>query len=186
MKKLIIFLILTSISIVSCKSKQEKKLDNIHKNVENYLMINLNDPSSYQSVEFGKVDSLFDNYSDTKQFTQIQDSITTTIESLDKSTNLFGSISTENAWSHVRYDWYSGSKFDKVEKHQIDSLNNEIDKLQKLSLYLINRDKVLDSLYIPKFIGYTIEHKYRAKNKMGALELEDKVFKLDTNLKIKG
>lgn len=162
MKKLITALILTT-ALAGCIRSKQQKAEAL---VKKYLDSSLNDPHSYESVKFGKLDTfntrLQDNYNykiTIKLIAQIQDEF--------------------DEWKLKNPD------FDGIS----DLGDSRAKYLIKMNDFYSNQSiaemKVRDSIsmaFKPSFGGWAIDHTYRAKNGFGALGLQTDTFVLDSGL----
>lgn len=154
MKKLLF--ILCIIGLFSCKETQEEKAQSL---VENYLKENLKDPSSYESVSFGVIDSTFTNVEDEPEFKR-----------LDIAKGLLDKVDEAQLKVKMSYTY---------------SLNERMKFQDEADMYLDSAKIIkaeVDSFvenYKPSFNGYLIKHKYRAKNGFGALDLTEQIFLID-------
>lgn len=142
------------------KSPQERAEYLVKKMLEN----SLHDFSSYESVQFGTLDSTFSRVEDLEEY--------------------------KNAWvsGHALKDVALKKKKDAelyreyglYEKELQSSL--EARQLIDSSLYYLRKCVELDSLFIPEFIGWQISHSFRANNKSGNKEISHRRFYFDKDL----
>ncbi len=171
MKNLCILII--SSFIISCSQNPQQIAE---KSVRDYLQKNLNDASSYESVEFGKLDSTFSSVVSLKQY---QDSLA--IIDTIKNTNTYIDEQVQNLKDENSSQGYT---FD-VEKIPAIKEMREMQKSYRKRDSLIHI--YLDGLrnnFKQEFIGFSITHKYRGKNGLGALILKTDTFQLDKNLSV--
>lgn len=158
MRKILYLFLNIAMALMSCSKSFEEKA---HESVRTYLIKNIDDPSSYESVEFGKMDSVKGlNREEREKY----------IKAVEERKDNRYIIEVEKLIS-------SGE----IHHNKIlyEQKKNELRKEDS-----IRRKAFWDSLsikYPMKFIGYNITHKFRAKNKVGALELQEYKFFLDTN-----
>jgi hypothetical protein len=137
--KRILFLFFAVFALMACSQKTPQQ--KAEAAVKQYLQKNMDDPSSYEPVEFGKLDSAYSTLEDDSAYIAMNAEIAgiypETIADINKKT----------------------------------ALQNNLTK------YI--------SSYKNKWTGYTITHKARAKNKLGALVMENLKFTLDKNFNVK-
>jgi len=169
--------------LMGCTQKPLQKAQN---SVKNYILKNVNDPSSYQSIEFGKLDSAFSKFIETDYGGCLVDSIINLKNECDTILSKYHEIKYTNSMSRLKYyTWYEGSKYDRTERHQMDSLLKGGVAIENLHNLLASRLDTLQKQYKPVFDGYIILHSFRAKNKMGNLVIEKYVFRLDKYFEVK-
>lgn len=160
MKKLLIVLFSIFI-LISCSKSPEKQAK---ENVEKYIKAKLDDPKSYESVNFGKLDSTFSLFDESKEGIELQ-------QQDEKYSQRMSELSAE-----------------------IDIADNisELDKIiEETKIISQKRKDLTDTIfsrsiaYSGKFCGYKIKHSFRAKNKMGALVLDSCIVELDTLMNVK-
>lgn len=163
-----------AVLVVGCNNPQKKAEKTIH----NYLQNNLQDPSSYEPVSFSNTDSLFTQHPD-------------------------GAVSPEATILKIR-----AAEFDSIREKQLSDflskaenvdkdsnewreLKDEAADIQSHLLSLIDSSKVYTQKAAKaqlmfdlngKFSGYKVEHKYRAKDKIGSKNLYTIIFHLDSTL----
>lgn len=182
MKKCITVFLIASALLCSCSQSPQKKAEKL---VNNYLMENLHDPSSYESIEYSALDSIYNieqNKIDALKYYEKQ-----LIERYSDTTiisNVLRSISSNNKEAYKIYT----SNLSKEKKQYIANIPTKDTVLIHQiadSIFSIFRliDKETKSLQLnPIFYGYSIEHTYRAKNKLGAKVLDTDIFYLDSTL----
>ena len=140
MKKILIALF--AASLCACTSSPEKKAQKL---ITEYLKENLKDPSSYEAMEFSKLDSSFTTFSD--------------------QAKVFS----------ARFD---SEKAEYEAAMMIDNLQAAKEALQKMEKTQAEWEEAEDA-FKPKFNGWKMSHKYRAKNGFGALDIGNEVFKIN-------
>lgn len=143
-----IFMII-AIALIGC-STPEKKAEKL---IKEYMQTNLKDPASYEPVSFGKMDSLFEPYIATKEGRELFDLSGITGFYGQKTSKLRMQIATAK----------TRKELDVLE----DSINYYLDKAKEYEKLFDENDKN----YTGEFVGWVMEHKYRAKNGFGALDL---------------
>lgn len=157
-----IYLSLFSVAliIVSCGSNENKA----QKLVKDYLSKNLNDASSYEAVEFSGLDSLFNPYINTPEGNELWEKQGLTGTFHKRAFDLEVAVITEtNPETIAMYE--DSIKIYKQLEEEYEKLYNEKAKEYK-----------------GDFNGWTITHKYRAKNKLGATIIESKNFNLNKEI----
>lgn len=161
MKKIILGLVL-SVVLYSCTKSPEEQAKS---NISEYLKKNMDDPSSYESVEFGKLDTLHTSFSESKEGIELE-----TKES--KLSDQMEVLSAEI--DHTE----SISRLTDIQKE-----SDEITKKRK-EINDILQNKIIS--YKGAVNGYSMTHKFRGKNKLGAKILNEINFLLDTKLVVQG
>jgi disulfide oxidoreductase YuzD len=159
MRKLLFFVVLSFIC-VSCSKTPEQKAKQA---VKDYLQKNLNDAKSYESVEFGKVDSVFSSFDESKEGVELK----------------------------LKEDVLSKRVVELSNRIDVAENNSELKKIIEENKELTQKRKdLVDTIFYKSikykgtFSGYKINHKYRAKNKMGAMVLTEDCFILDKNFAV--
>ena len=150
--------------LMACASCSKSSENQAQENIQEFITKKMDDPKSYESVNFGKLDSLFSPFEDSKE------GITLKLEDENLS---------------KRLDELS---------NQIDVAKSipELQKIQEEdNIITARRSKLVDIIlekslkYKGEFVGFKIKHSFRGKNKMGALILDSCTVVLDKNLKVK-
>lgn len=147
------YLCMILIFAIGCTSKPEltfdQKADTL---IRHHLDSVLNDPKSYQPVQFTKIDTLFtDIYDESNSYNIPESGDSRRLIDLIENFNLY-----EKRVANGYYD-----NLNKINQRVIDSLKKA---------------------YNPKVRGYYVEHTYRATNGFGALTKHTTGFDLDTSL----
>lgn len=154
MKKIIyLSLGITVFALFSCNSNEKKA----QKLIKDYLSKNLNDASSYESVEFSKLDSTFSNFyfsTEGQELTEKQE------------------------FAHNRA--FELSIEDVLEENPIIQDSIKIYRKTEEDCKKAYEEKEL--AYIGEFNGWKMTHKYRAKNGLGATILGTTVFTFNKEL----
>lgn len=136
----------------SCNNSDQ---DKHHSVIVKYIKDNLGEPNSYDPVEWDSVKPIFIKKRETKPYLDINDSISKLLTGMDES-------------------------FRKNNGRPILTLHDSVFRIvNQLKSQRQKYESGVDSSII---VGYSIRHRYRAKNKHGALEVMDRNFKL--NLKM--
>ena len=157
-KLAIISLILTT---YSCKQNPQKQAENL---VKKQLETSLHDMNSYESVEFSTLDSAFSQVEDLEEYKNYSEKIDELkAKALEKNEyaeeyNMFG-LQAERA---------------KCAKEALRLLSDAMHYLKKC--------QELDSLFVPKFIGWRLEHTFRANNPEGHKVISHRVYYFDKDL----
>lgn len=158
MKKIILGLTI-AVSLVSCSKSPENQAK---ENIDKFITEKMDDPKSYESVSFGKLEKEKSSYRDD-----------------DKYKDLL-----------LQYD--DVDKKAQVANEQIETFTHENTiamATQNYKNYLSLKDGVVMEIerfkkeFKPVDI-YKIKHSYRGKNKMGALVLDSCTVVLDKELKV--
>jgi hypothetical protein len=161
MKKLFFYSLIVTLS--SCNFLTETNQQKAEKAIKQYLKENLHDPKSYEPVSFSELDSNFSSFEESEiglRLNQIEDSLEIKLKVLNLK---------------------SGNEKTPTEEAKIKEVSIKI--FEKLIALPIKRIE-LSSEFKPEFIGYEINHTFRAKNSMGALRKTSNYFKLDKDFKI--
>lgn len=142
-------LVLILTLVYSCQPSPEKKAQKL---IVEKLKLSLHDWDSYESVQFGKLDSMYSSYLDDSAYNE-------NVNNYDKYQKLFDKYLDEMN----DYSGYISSTF-RI-KYNIASKMTDmyLDSLRKYA-------PICDSLkenYVPKFIGWTMTHSFRSNNAMG-------------------
>lgn len=151
-----------SIFVLSCQPESNQK--KAEKAVTEHLKTVLNDPKSYEPVKFDSLRNDSTKIEEDKEYMLADNGYR-----LYKK--LFDKLNDESKFSTSSDDL----------KVDVEFMQKYIDSMKVFT-------KRIDSIsksFKPQFIGYSIHHSYRAKNKMNALVLEDDIFYLDSLLKVK-
>jgi hypothetical protein len=162
MKKLVLA-VSASIILFSCSKSLDKQAQS---NIAEYLKTNMDDPSSYESIEFGKLDTLHSSFSDTKEGIKLnmeEDKLKQQSDDLSNKLDL--------------------PDLTMKDLKSIDSENEKITNRRK-EINNILMDKVLT--YKGEVNGYSMTHKFRGKNKLGAIILNEMRFNFDKKMVITG
>jgi len=157
--KNIIGLSLISLTLIfaSCSSNENKA----QKLIKQYLSENLNDASSYESVEFSGLDSLFSSYMSTPEG-----------EELWKKGGMIGTF-------HERASELEIELITEKKPETIAIYEDSIKIYKQLATEYETKYNENEKAYKGNFTGWQMTHKYRAKNKLGATVLESTLFNLD-------
>jgi len=147
MKKVLLLLaVALSLLFAGCSENKEKKAKEL---INHQLKVTLHDFSSYESVEFGKLDSTFTESSDLPEYKI----------AIDKANEFTkqGGDKIETAKMYGECTLYDKQvQYARWGKELLDS-----------ATYYINIAKNIDSTFIPKFVGWNITHTFRANNASG-------------------
>ncbi|MCC8409896.1 hypothetical protein LJ707_13240 [Mucilaginibacter sp. UR6-1] len=153
MKKTLLIASAALLLLSSCGDKKASLEETAKKNIAIYLNQHLNDSTSYQPASFGTLDSLTDSFYDDPNYKKIDDQIS------DISSEKISDMEKNyNAYSKKEAAGFYDKKKAALEAEQ----------------------DIIAKNYKEKFIGYRMEHKYRAKNGFGALMQNETVFVLDS------
>jgi hypothetical protein len=172
MKKAILFLVLSSL-LFSCNKTSQEKAEAL---VSKWMRENLKDPKSYEGVSFSKIDSTTMSLTAKKL---VYESYPELIKMYRENLigDSIGIASSEEAIEEYK-KWGLYSK-DFKEYNEI-TLRNHKDSyksnLASLKRKINERDSILG---LKEIYAYTLEHRYRAKNSFGALDVGEIVFYID-------
>jgi len=140
MRKLVLAL-LYILLISSCSPSKEKKAQKL---ITQHLKETLNDWSSYESVKFGTLDTLYSKLEDDSLNIKV-DKWVQSGQKIEQLINLYG----HNVIDMYPKEFREGtSALDSIEKYK-----NQVDSLMKN--------------FKPQFIGWQMDHSFRANNAMG-------------------
>jgi pyruvate/2-oxoacid:ferredoxin oxidoreductase beta subunit len=159
MKKIILGLSLV-IAFASCTKNPENQAQ---ENVQEYITTKMDDPKSYESVTFGKLEKGKSSYKDEEKYKNL----VLEYEDMDKRVS-------------DAYDFAMSMTHEETIKGATKSYNS---LASMRSSYLTQIEKYMKT-YKPVDI-FKIKHSYRGKNKMGALILDSCKVILDKDLKVK-
>ena len=148
-------------AITSCTQSPQKQAENL---VKKQLETSLHDMNSYESVEFGTLDSAFSQVEDLEEYKNYSEKIeelkakASEKKEYAEEYNMFG-LQAERA---------------KCAKEAVQLLSDAMHYLKKC--------QELDSLFVPKFIGWRLEHTFRANNPEGHKVISHRVYYFDKDL----
>ena len=152
-----IILGVVALAVVGCSSPEKKA----QKLIKEHLKQTLNDPKNYEPINFEGLDSTF----------------TTIRENSDYSTAYAAfTVYASHTQDKSRYEDFDEHKL----KHVVDTefWQSEIDSLAKYVEIL----KEMEKEFIPEFKGWSMKHKFRAKNAMNATILNKYIFYFDKDI----
>jgi hypothetical protein len=156
MKK-ILSLVLIVMVFTACTNNEKKA----KKLIKEYLKTSMNDFSSYEPVEFSKLDSTFSYYRDTDEGKKLKGQLKSTMESWQWWSELAQNASSPTASEvYLKYSKENGIKYDSLQ----------------------NLDSIAEQSFKPEHIGYAMSHKFRGKNALGAIMLNESGFYFDKDL----
>jgi glycyl-tRNA synthetase alpha subunit len=159
MNKIILGLSLV-IAFASCTKSPENQAQ---ENIQEYITTKMDDPKSYESVTFGKLEKGKSSYQDEEKYKNL----VLEYEDMDKRVS-------------DAYDFAMSMTHEETIKRATKSYNS---LTSMRSLYLTQIEKYIKT-YKPVDI-FKIKHSYRGKNKMGALILDSCKVIMDKDLKVK-
>ncbi|MFV5701060.1 hypothetical protein ACM55F_04220 [Flavobacterium sp. XS2P12] len=159
MKEIILGLSLAMV-FASCTKNPENQAK---ENVEEYITTKMDDPKSYESVKFGKLEKGKSSYQDEEKYKKL----VLEYNEIDKRVS-------------DAYDLAMSMTHEETIKSATKSYNS---LASMRSSYLTQIDRYMKT-YKPVDI-FKIKHSFRGKNKMGALILDSCNVILDKNLKVK-
>ena len=147
-----ILLIASMALICSCSKSNEDKAKEL---IESKLKLTMNDWSSYESVEYGKLDSTIYSYNDI--YGVVYDA---KFESLKSDHKYFLEM------------WEDGNKAYEDSSELC---------IKKMKLLLREQEDSMKS-FKPKFDGWKLRHTYRGKNAVGAVIINTTIFYFDKDI----
>lgn len=161
MKKIIsLSLVILTFVFISCTSREKKA----QKLIQDYLAANLNDASSYEAVEFSKFDSLFSPYFNTAEGKDLWEKAGITGTFHKRAHELKIAVIYEN------------------DPEKISLYEDSIKIYEQLGDEYETKYNEKEKEYKGDFIGLSMTHKYRAKNKLGAFVLKSHTFDFDKEI----
>ena len=157
MKKLILLLLV--LTFVSCTKNAENQAK---ENIEKYIMAKLDDPKSYESVSFGKLEKTKTTVKDDAKYKLLL----LELDEIDKKTQ--SAFDLAMSMTHAE---------------TIRAATESFNRLDAMGKSTIAEIKKFENKYKPIDI-YKIKHTYKAKNKMGALVLDSCIVVLDTVMNV--
>ncbi|MBF0651265.1 hypothetical protein IR083_20820 [Dysgonomonas sp. GY75] len=156
--------ILCLILFFSCVSTPE---DRAKKLIQNRLHETLNDEKSYESVSYGKLDSVYTSiYEDESYKKSHEDYFTAYAQYIEDS--IMYDVSC------VNYYGYRSSDCNNLQAKMLESL-------ESMKFYTAINDSVKAS-FKPELVGYSIRHSYRANNAMGSKTIGHYEFYFDKDI----
>lgn len=175
MKRLPYLLLVLCVSVVSCKSNEEKALELIDKQMFQTLF----DYESYQPVET-KIDSAFTApyYTDSiLALAMIYEEYQKRAEDYKEKAD--DAQSTMEIWEDS-YSSYSRSRYKEARTKWIDNTIYSLTEHKKaLTALLMASEAVRD--FKPEYWGWSVYHKYRCKSKGGSALLCEAIYIIDTD-----
>jgi hypothetical protein len=149
-----LFFIIVVFTTIGCSVTPEKKAQKI---IKEYLKENLDNWNSYESVSFGKLDSLFSKITDDEKYVKITSDI----------------LQWSQDYNYV--DNYMNGKVAYYDKQEFHKGLRAADSIKK---YLPIHDS-LENNFRPKHIGWKMPHSYRSTNPIGAIIIHKDTFYFD-------
>ena len=163
MKKLLLYGLLILMSACSSPEKKAKKL------IKNELYLTINDFKSYEPVSFSGLDSLFSTYEMDSNYIK-NEKLKITLKEYSKV--------CEQRFQENRNDIIYSSRGGEWAK---DISIVVVNIVFEGSWYQKTHDTIIKN-FKPKFIGYKMTHKYRAKNAIGGTSIDERIFYFDPML----
>lgn len=148
MKKLL-YCLIVGLAFVSCNTSPE---DNAKKLIKNHLHETLHDEKSYESVSYGKLDSVYTTIFDDDLYVV--------------SNAKFLSYSDKFDSEMKDFDLYSDMYSQSYRNKAILAYNNATKYLDSIKLYGTISDSIKNN-FTPAFKGWSMKHSYRANNASG-------------------
>lgn len=179
MKKIFISacILLCTITLSSCKSKEEKALEII----KNEMFKTLYDFESYEPIET-RIDSSFSSlYTDTTVLGHgymIAALLSQSDEYIDKMKD---AKSTMEIWGDS-YSSYSRNRYNEAKKEFDENLNKAMLVLDLIKLQSDSIRSIANN-YVSEFNGWKVSHKFRCKTKGGNPTIGDYIYIFDKDMK---
>lgn len=176
--KYVVSVLLISV-LYSCSNSPEKRAQQL---IKNYLMKNLDDPSSYESEDFGKLDTVKIPYSETEKATNHFLLIGEIMPEYILSQNYLGSAQ-KTIESYHSNPGILGREYEKKFNDNLKLAESAfaIQKVKMDSLQRINENDSIEYSRQPNWY-LAMKHSYRAKNKMGAIIKNNTIFHFDHSI----
>lgn len=174
MKKIILLLFITAL-MLSCRSKEDKALALIDKDMFRTLF----DYSSYEPIET-KVDSAFTSiYRDPL----IKEQAVRAIALFELHEEIMDKVNEAFRYAKIyEGNYYLRSEFNKYIAEANSELENARVNLEKLKM--VNNSIVsLVKDFVPIFIGWEVRHRFRCKNRGGNFLIGDYLYIIDEKFK---
>jgi hypothetical protein len=171
MKKLLLILIFAIIASVNVFAQTPLEIEKIKNASKVHLIKNLNNPSSYQSVKWSKVEKTYSTFEDSKEAKLIQDTIDLYVGGKSNAASLSHSAKMRNYSNYEKDSTYL--KYYNLEL-ELDSA------ILKINAVKDKKEKAYKGI----FTGYSIDHSFRARNSYNALVLNNWYFILNKSFKV--
>lgn len=148
-------------AITSCTQNPQKQAESL---VKKQLETSLHDMNSYESVEFGTLDSAFSKVEDLEEYKEVV--------FWEEKYSRKCTSALNNAETYEELGLYD------TQSSYIQEAETLLDSLKKYE----KRHQELDSLFVPKFIGWKLEHTFRANNPEGHKVISHRVYYFDKDL----
>lgn len=149
-------------SFFSCNPSNEKRAKDI---IDHQLQVSLHDYDSYESVEFGTLDSTFSSVSDLSEYNN----------AISKAENF-----KEQGKSKIE-DANLYGQFESMYRKQIEYARDGKALLDSAMYYLKIAEKI-DSTFVPEFVGWEMTHTFRANNANGNKVIAHRKFYFDKEI----
>lgn len=169
--------------IIGCSTNEQRKAEKLS---AQYLKTNLHDPNSYESVSFSNLDTVWYHHSlEIKNIETQKSNIIDKFSDVIRIRNLYHYLEEgENDLFDISTYKMDRDKVKGIRSMTKDDIYPYKKTVDSIAGIIENMDKEIDSIKNtpPKHTGFKLQHKYRAKNKMGAKNLSTIVFHLDNTL----
>ena len=155
--KLNFVVVVSVILFVGC-SNPEKRAQKL---IKESLQQTLNDPKSYESMEFGSLDSLFTNLNNIPDYYFLS-------LKFDMFLALFNDAKRDYNYAFDMKEKKLYAEFMKDHADSMQLINAEIEKIE--------------NTFISEFDGWKMTHKFRANNAMGAKTIGSCIFFFDKDI----
>ena len=161
MNKLKIFITASLLFVIGSCSESPELI--AQKNIKEYIIKNLDDPKSYESVNFSKLEKGMSSYQDETKYKNLILEYNEMNKRVDEANDFAMSMTHENT---------------------IKSATESYEKLASMRSSILTETERYLKKYKPVDI-FKMKHSYRFKNKMGTLTLDSCNVILDKNLSVK-
>jgi len=171
MKKILI-VVFVLIPIISFSQQNKNAItEKVKSGVKKYLYLTMKDYSSYQPVQWSKVEPILSDYLTTDRCKTLLDSVKAIKEPFDF---YFTAAKARKEVEDINLDT------DSIYQSYVKILVPVLSKMNPL-IKIIEKEK---SLFKKKVIGYYVYHKYRGKNSYGAYTIGSDGYTLNTFFKV--
>lgn len=160
------FAILTVILLLSCSFTQEQKA---RKLIRKYISENVDDIKSYEKVSTSDIDSFFTSYHNQQEYLYFMNMAdaelheSNAVKALAESVRPFASSNIS-----------AGRKLDKYASLMMEH--------SKAARAYLDSAMVFEKNYVPEYVGPSIIHKFRSKDRNGAITLKSMLFIFDNDI----
>lgn len=171
---------LISTSLLACHSPQS----DTEKATKEYIKGKVNDPSSYEPIKFGKIDTVYTTFASSKECKDISKEIDYVNDGITARDSELDAQKAEDNMKDVTVPGYSTSA------DYLNSLKKRGELIKADSVDLAKEKGLTDKLaeksraFKKEMNGYMLVHSFRAKNGFGAVVLDSMKVTVDKNYKV--